>query len=69
MSLSYFLGSKGLLVILKDFKSILVIFKCYGVFLVIVLGFLVILIKKCKGTTEFDKRTVTCDVGTIQYMD
>ena len=30
------------MVILKGFKCILVIFKCYGVFLVIVLGFLVI---------------------------
>ena len=44
MSLSYFLGSKGLWVVLKGFKGILVIFKCYGVFWVNVLGFLVILI-------------------------
>ena len=42
MSLSYFLGSKGLLVILKGFEGILVIFGCYGAFLVIVLGFVVI---------------------------
>ena len=42
MSLSYFLGVKGLLVILKGFEGILVIFKCYGVNMVIVLGFLVI---------------------------
>ena len=25
--------------------------------------------KKNKGTTEFDKTTVTCDVGTAQYED
>ena len=42
MSLSYFLGLGGLLVVLKGFEGILVFFKCYGVFLVIVLGFLVI---------------------------
>ena len=25
--------------------------------------------RKNKGTTEYDKSTVTCDVGTAQYED
>ena len=74
MSFSYFLGSKGLLVILKGFKGILVIFKCYGVFLCDV-GIAQCddrsfkCEKKSKGITKYEKKTVTCDVGTAQCED